>query len=284
MASATTLQAATQAVQRDAAGDAPNACVFYEQAARSLAADCDAAGAGPECDAMRAKSDEYLARARVLRAQSTLPAAGGGAAPQGRGVDPNAVMGALAAGQQAQGALAAAEKKGGWQMMAGAAGAGALGGAMVIGSVIGAPIMGAVAGASALAYASTRDDGYGETARGVGNATTSGVTRVREANAEYKITDKAAAAATDAAAAAQAVDGKYQVTEKVGGALSWVTKKATEVNTKYDVTGKAASGVGAALDGVSAAGQATSAAAGAPATAQPPTGGGGGGGPGPTAI
>lgn len=142
MASATTLQAATQAVQRDAAGDAANAIIFYEQAAEGLAADCTAVGQGPEVDAMRAKSDEYLARARVLRAQSaSLPVAPDGGAPAGGGVDPNAVMGALAAGQQAQATLAAAEKKGGWQMYAGAAGAGALGGAMVIGSVIGAPIM-----------------------------------------------------------------------------------------------------------------------------------------------
>lgn len=142
MASATTLQAATQAVQRDAAGDAANAIIFYEQAAEGLAADCTAVGQGPEVDAMRAKSDEYLARARVLRAQSaSLPVAPDGGAPAGGGVDPNAVTGALAAGQQAQATLAAAEKKGGWQMYAGAAGAGALGGAMVIGSVIGAPIM-----------------------------------------------------------------------------------------------------------------------------------------------
>eukprot|EP01043_Picozoa_sp_COSAG02_P103205 COSAG02_NODE_39223_length_419_cov_1.437500_1_plen_87_part_01 len=80
MASATTLQAATQAVQRDAAGDVPNAIVFYEQAAEGLAADCAAIGEGPEVDAMRAKSDEYLARARVLRAQSALPATADGAA------------------------------------------------------------------------------------------------------------------------------------------------------------------------------------------------------------
>ena len=78
MASATTLQAATQAVQRDAAGDAPSAIVFYEQAAEGLVADCAAIGAGPEVDAMRAKRDEYLARARVLRAQSAMPDAAGG--------------------------------------------------------------------------------------------------------------------------------------------------------------------------------------------------------------
>ena len=79
MASATTLQAATQAVQRDAAGDGANAAMFYEQAAQGLSADIAAlGGAGPECDAMRAKANEYLARARVLRSQESLDAGGAG--------------------------------------------------------------------------------------------------------------------------------------------------------------------------------------------------------------
>jgi hypothetical protein len=191
MASATTLQAATQAVQRDAAGDAPSAIVFYEQAAEGLVADCAAIGAGPEVDAMRAKRDEYLARARVLRAQSSMPDAAGG--------------GPTVAAQQGQ-APAAAEEKKGWQMYAGAAGAGALGGAMVIGSVIGAPIMGAMAGAGALAYATTREDGVGEAARNVGTGTSNAVTKAREVNAEYKLTEKAANAAKATTEAAQAVE------------------------------------------------------------------------------
>lgn len=187
MASATTLQAATQAVQRDAAGDAPSAIVFYEQAAEGLVADCAAIGAGPEVDAMRAKRDEYLARARVLRAQTAMPDAAGSPIVA------------------AQPAAAAAEKKG-WQMYAGAAGAGALGGAMVIGSVISAPIMGAMAGAGALVYATTREDGVGEAARTVGTGTSNAVTKAREVNAEYKLTEKAANAAKATAEAAQAVE------------------------------------------------------------------------------
>ena len=198
MASATTLQAATQAVQRDSAGDVPNAIIFYEQAAEGLAADCAAIGDGPEVDAMRAKSDEYLARARVLRAQSALPAAG----DAGVGV----AGGAMAAAQQGQAALAAEEKKTGWQMYAGAAGAGAVGGAMIIGSVIGAPIMGAMAGAGALAYATTRDDGVGQAARTVGTGTSNAVTKAKEVNTEYKLTEKAANAARSTAEAAQAVE------------------------------------------------------------------------------
>ncbi len=195
MASATTLQAATQAVQRDAAGDVPNAIVFYEQAAEGLAADCAAIGEGPEVDAMRAKRDEYLARARVLTAQSALPAAVDGAATV-----------AGAAGQQGQAAEVTAENKAGWQMYAGAAGAGAVGGAMIIGSVIGAPIMGAMAGAGALAYATTREDGVGEAARTVGTGTSTAVTKAKEVNAEYKLTEKAANAAKSTVEAAQAVE------------------------------------------------------------------------------
>ena len=91
-------------------------------------------------------------------------------------------------------------------MYAGAAGAGAVGGAMVIGSVIGAPIMGAMAGAGALAYATTREDGVGEAARTVGTGTSTAVTKAKEVNAEYKLTEKAANAAKSTAEAAQAVE------------------------------------------------------------------------------
>eukprot|EP01045_Picozoa_sp_COSAG04_P019649 COSAG04_NODE_1930_length_5196_cov_7.264469_1_plen_149_part_00 len=104
---------------------------------------------------------------------------------------------------------------------------------MVVGSVIGAPIMGAMAGAGALAYATTRDDGYGDAARTVGTATSGGVGKAREINTEFKISEKAGAAARSTAEAVQAVDAKYQVADTVGGFFSAVGRKAAELDSKY---------------------------------------------------
>ena len=66
--------------------------------------------------------------------------------------------------------------------------------------------MGAMAGAGALAYATTREDGVGEVARTVGTGSANAVSKAKEVNPEYKITEKAANAAKSTAEAAQAVE------------------------------------------------------------------------------
>jgi hypothetical protein len=244
MASPTSLQMATLAVQKDCEGCVHEAAEAYEKAADSLQNDVRALGTGPEADAMRTKSAEYAARAQVLRGQLTVvPAATG-----------NVVLPAELGNQNAQNA-------GGWQTFAGAAGAGAVGGAMVVGSVLGAPFLGAIAGAGGLVYAATRPDGYGDAARGVGGAASTGITKAREVNTEYDFTGKASAAVKSTAQAVQAVEAKYNITDRVSQFAGKASQKAKDLDAKYSLTGKAATGAGVAasavqqgLDGVTHAG------------------------------
>ena len=144
--------------------------------------------------------------------------------------------------------------------------------------------------------ATTRDDGYGDAARTVGTATSGGVGKAREINTEFKISEKAGAAARSTAEAVQAVDAKYQVADTVGGFFSAVGRKAAELDSKYvrgsrlcvflrgaslkeaaaqDVRGKLGQGASAAggaaaaaLDGVSSTAQATTAAQGGGGSAE----------------
>jgi hypothetical protein len=253
MASATSLQAATLAVQSDGAGDVAAAVAHYDTAVRGLQDDIRVLGNGPEVEAMRAKANEYAARAQILRAQIQL----GPGAPA-----PAAVGGAVGGG----GTVAVAEggaPKPAWETYAGAAGAGALGGAMVVGGILGAPILGALAGAGGLAYAATRSDGYGGAARTVGGATATGVGKARNVNREYKLTEKAVAAGKSTVQTVRAMDTKYHITDKIGGVFTAAGAKAKKLDAKYDLGGKASALGGAAagamssgLDGVTQAGDA----------------------------
>jgi len=139
---------------------------------------------------------------------------------------------------------------GGMKTMAAVTAVGAIGGAIVLGGALGMTTIGLVGGAATAGYCATRQDKVGETARSVGNAALSGVSKAQELNEQHQITSKLATAGSQAVSKAKEVNETYGITTKVSAATTAAVGKAKEIEEKHHVTEKVASGISKGLDGV----------------------------------
>lgn len=150
-----------------------------------------------------------------------------------------AVQLGMHAADQAQGAAAAA---GGVKTLGAAAACGAVGGFIVLGGILGTTI--AVAGGAAgMAYAATRKDEVGDAARGLGNMTLAGASKVKEIDHEHNLTGKAKDLGSAAVSKAKEINDKHGITDKVKDGTSKAVAKAKEIEEKHNVTGKVAAGL-----------------------------------------
>jgi hypothetical protein len=129
--------------------------------------------------------------------------------------------------------------------MGAAAAIGGVGGLLLLGP------LGLVAGAAGAAYATTRSDNIGSSARGVARGSISVIDKASELNREAGITDKAKQVGSAALNKAAAINEQYQVTTTVKAVGSEAFKRLSTFNEDYKVTDRIASGIAAGFSTLS---------------------------------
>ena len=126
------------------------------------------------------------------------------------------------------------------------AGAGVgVGGAVLLGGgLLAAPVF-AVAGAGAAAYAATRKDNIGETAREAGSKTLKATEGVREFDRKHGITQGAKDAVQAVGTKVTKINEEHKITERASTLISGGVGKAKQFNEEHQVTQKAGAAVAA---------------------------------------
>jgi len=129
--------------------------------------------------------------------------------------------------------------------MGAAAAIGGVGGLLLLGP------LGLVAGAAGAAYATTRSDNIGSSARGVARGSISVIDKATEVNRDAGITDKAKQFGSAAVNKATEINEQYQVTATVKQVGSEAYKRLSSFNQEYKVTDKISAGLAAGFNTLS---------------------------------
>jgi hypothetical protein len=125
--------------------------------------------------------------------------------------------------------------------MGAAATIGGIGGLLLLGP------LGFIAGAAGAAYATTRDDEIGSTARGVATTSVNAFDTVVDVEKQHNITEKAKEFGNNAYTKASEFNQRYEVTDRVKQASDTAVRRMSEFNDKYKVTDKISSGISAGV-------------------------------------
>ena len=109
----------------------------------------------------------------------------------------------------------------------------------------------AVIGAGAMAYGTTRKDGWGKACTGAGTAAAASYATLRRLDDEYGLASRASRAARGAARGAKRLNDDYKITERASTAVSASAKAANDFNRRHGVTKNIGRGVAAGVDAVS---------------------------------
>ena len=111
--------------------------------------------------------------------------------------------------------------------------------------------MSAVIGAGAMAYGTTRKDGWGKACKGAGTAAAASYASLRRLDDEYGLASRASRAARGAARGAKRLNDDYKITGRASTAVSASAKAANDFNRRHGVTKNIGRGVAAGVDAVS---------------------------------
>ena len=137
---------------------------------------------------------------------------------------------------------------------ASASGSSVVAGAAAVGAAAGFALLGpmsAVIGAGAMAYGTTRKDGWGKACTGAGTAAAASYASLRRLDDEYGLASRASRAARGAARGAKRLNDDYKITERASTAVSASAKAANDFNRRHGVTKNIGRGVAAGVDAVS---------------------------------
>lgn len=129
------------------------------------------------------------------------------------------------------------------QRAIGAAATGAIVGTLLVGPLVGVVVAGAAV------YATTRDDQFGDAARGMGGLACQAYEKGTELATKYQVKDKLQAAGSATVSKLKEINDEYKVTDKVQEVGGKLAKQAGELDEKYGITSKAS---GLLVAGVSA--------------------------------